>query len=186
VKSTQIRVPKPIVTGLFVSVGALIVASIAIELIVRYTPFTPTAKILDFLALNRNSPAVYLTHYWRELAPQAEILDAFGATPIAMLLAGLVLGIYARRSKLRPIRAAALGAAVGAVMLMLIIAFTWTAFTIAGDMMSGHGVEPFAFSLSPMSLLVTFAELALSSFAYGLGTWLIARNKQNVPRAKPV
>jgi hypothetical protein len=177
VKKTVVPNRSTIAKGIAVSIAALIGASLIIFAILRYTPFTPLAKILNFQAINPNNPVVFITSYYRSLAPIEELQDSLMATPLAMFLAGLVLGIYARSARLVPFKAAIVGAWTGIATTVVIVAFPWFVMHMASKIAPGRPAQIVNFSLSLPSVSIALAELALSTVAYALGAWLIARRR---------
>jgi hypothetical protein len=169
------RIVRTLLIALSVSIVAMIVASIVIEQIAVHIPADPIAKLVDFINMNHNSPIVYTTDYYHQLEPQAELLDAYVATPLTMLVAGIVLGVFAKRGSVPRRVAAITGAIAGAVLCGLVMSAPWFLDPIAARMQGGTVTQSYAFSPTLASVVEALTEIALAALAYGLGAWLFSR-----------
>ncbi len=183
VSNLQVRIPKPVIFGVFLSLVALIAATLVINWIERSIPTTAYHELYEFIRINHNNPAVNNTQLHRELAPQVATFDSFVATPIALFVAGLVYGVVIRRLPWPQRRAVRASAISGTVFTCIISAMDIMAYRYMPLLMASVNGAPAPHMLPPMTSEVVeslILQTLLGIAAYTAGGWLGAFKRREL------
>jgi hypothetical protein len=183
VSTLQLRIPKYSVKATLAALAALTVVSVVLEIIMTTVPQSPTARIQQFLAINHGNPIVYTTHWYQHWAPIAGRLDAFVATPIAMLAAGCAFGYASRRLKGTFPSILSLSVVLGTLLSVGIIILNLGLVALINDVSgSSFVLDPSIWTAGV--LLQALVQVVVSAVAFVIGAALCGRGKYGQPVAQ--